>query len=150
MRLVSVYISFQAVVVAHIYASWTGRLEKHTALTKQTTHQSNYFFLGKLRIPVGICALIYGVVMIINILWPRPVDEIGGWLTLISTVAVLAVGLAVARGRDEEVSMLSASFHFDERSYLLDEAFLSKEAQNLRATLRRPLSFSRPIASQIE
>lgn len=44
-----VYISFQAVVAAHIYAAWTGRLDKHTALTKKTTHRSDYFFLGKVQ-----------------------------------------------------------------------------------------------------
>ena len=45
-----VYISFQAVVVAHLWASWTGRLDKHTLLTEQTTHHSDYFGLGKVRL----------------------------------------------------------------------------------------------------
>jgi hypothetical protein len=45
-----VYISVQAVVVAHLWASWTGRLDKHTLLTEQTTHHSDYFGLGKVRL----------------------------------------------------------------------------------------------------
>ncbi|ELR23265.1 amino acid permease superfamily protein [Acanthamoeba castellanii str. Neff] len=119
-----------------------GRLDKHTLLTEQTTHHSDYFGLGKLRLPVGIGALVYGVAMIVNLLWPRPVDELRGWVTLLVTVAVLAVGVVVVRGRNKQVTSLSASFHFDERTYLLEEAKRSPEALNMRATLHRPLSFS--------
>lgn len=68
---------------------------------------------------------------------------------MISTLVVLALGITVARGKDEEVAMLSASFYFDERSPLLSYEHLSKEAQNLRATLQHPLNFSKPLSSQI-
>jgi hypothetical protein len=63
-------------------------------------------------------------------------------VTLLVTVAVLAVGVVVVRGRNKQVTSLSASFHFDERTYLLEEAKRSPEALNMRATLHRPLSFS--------
>jgi hypothetical protein len=62
-------------------------------------------------------------------------------VTLLVTVAVLAVGVVVVRGRNKQVTSLSASFHFDERTYLLEEAKRSP-ALNMRATLHRPLSFS--------
>jgi len=41
-------------------------------------------------------ALVYGVSMIINILWPRPTDVITSWLTLISWSILLIVGIICA------------------------------------------------------
>jgi hypothetical protein len=40
-----------------------------------------YWRAAQLRLPVGIGALVYGVAMIVNLLWPRPIDELRGTLS---------------------------------------------------------------------
>lgn len=83
---VGVYLSFQAVVAARLYAAFRGWKAEAPA---------GYFTLGRWSVPVAILALVYGVAMIVNLCWPRPVGELASWLTLLAAVAIVVPGLAI-------------------------------------------------------
>jgi hypothetical protein len=66
-----------------------------------------YFNLGKWGWPVNIIALVYGVFMIINLVWPRTPDAAwyDNYLVIVSLVVVVIVGAIIyaiqkARGVD--------------------------------------------------
>ena len=80
---VGIYLSFQAVVLARLLASWRGWRPEAAG-----------FNLGRASLPVAILALFYGCTMIVNLCWPRPADAIGGWLTPIAALSIVVPGLA--------------------------------------------------------
>jgi amino acid transporter len=82
-----IYIAFQSVVFARIWATLTGQ--------DWRDEEPGYFSMGKLSLPVAIAAQVYGVSMIVNVVWPRPYDSIEGYLTLIAVAMVVMSGLAV-------------------------------------------------------
>ena len=93
---VGVYIVYQMVVVAYMYAR-----------TKGWPKEKAHFNLGKLGWPISIIALAYGVFMIINLSWPRTPGSpwYDNYLVSVSLLLILAVGLVVfyafkAAGRD--------------------------------------------------
>lgn len=93
---VGVYIVYQMVVVAYMYAR-----------TKGWPREKAHFNLGKLGWPISIIALAYGVFMIINLSWPRTPGSpwYDNYLVSVSLLLILAVGLVVfyafkAAGRD--------------------------------------------------
>ena len=45
---------------------------------------------------MAIAALVYGLGMLINLCWPRPADEVAGWLPLASAVAIVVPGALLA------------------------------------------------------
>lgn len=58
---------------------------------------SGYFSLGKLGLPVNILAVLWGVVMSINLAWPREAVYGAGWLAWSAFIfigAIIVVGLA--------------------------------------------------------
>lgn len=73
---IGIYIAFQMVVLASLRASIKG------------WKPAGKFRLGAWNIPVTVLALIWGILAILNIGWPR-VD----WVVVIWTVAVVGVGL---------------------------------------------------------
>ncbi len=83
---VGIYLSFQAVVIARIVAGFRG-FRPRTG--------PGLFSLGAWGQPVALLALLYGVAMIVNLCWPRPVDAPAAWLTLASGVAIVAPGLVL-------------------------------------------------------
>ncbi|MFI5184290.1 MAG: APC family permease [Vicinamibacteria bacterium] len=87
---VGVYLSFQAVVAARLYAACRGW---------KAEAPEGYFTLGRWSVPVSIAALVYGVAMIVNLCWPRPVDALASWLTLLAALAIVVPGLVIVRTR---------------------------------------------------
>ena len=73
---IGIYIAFQMVVLASLRASILG------------WKPAGKFTLGAWNIPVTVIALIWGILAIVNIGWPR-VD----WIVLIWTAAIIGVGL---------------------------------------------------------
>jgi len=102
------YIAYQMVVFGGLIARGRGWPKDRA-----------YFNLGKWGWPVNILALIYGVFMIINLVWPRTPDAAwyDNYLVIVSLVVVVIVGAIIyaiqkARGVD-----LSATIHeIDESS----------------------------------
>lgn len=87
---VGVYLSFQAVVAARLVAGLRGW---------KADAPSGYFTLGRWGLPVSAAALVYGVAMIVNLCWPRPVDSLASWLTLLAALAILVPGFVIVRTR---------------------------------------------------
>jgi amino acid transporter len=87
---VGVYLSFQAVVAARLYAAFRG--------WKADT-PTGYFTLGRWSVLVATLALLYGVAMIVNLCWPRPVEELASWLTLLAALAIVVPGLVIVLTR---------------------------------------------------
>jgi protein-S-isoprenylcysteine O-methyltransferase Ste14 len=52
--------------------------------------------LGVLSIPVAVVAQIYGVSMIVNLLYPRPANDVEGWMTFIVTFIIFLIGLVLS------------------------------------------------------
>lgn len=116
---VGVYIVYQMVVVAYIYARAKG-------WPKNKAH----FNLGKLGWPISIIALAYGVFMIINLSWPRTPGApwYDNYLVSFSLVLILVVGLIVfyafkAGGRD-----LSGGIHDIQPVQLVDGELVVERA----------------------
>ncbi len=81
---VGIYVSFQLVVFGYLLARRRGlRLDGH-------------FKLGAFAMPVALMAQIYGVAMIINLVWKRD----SGWFPLASALAVSISGLIVLALRE--------------------------------------------------
>jgi amino acid transporter len=96
------YIAYQMVVFGGLIARGRGWPKDRA-----------YFNLGKWGWPVNILALVYGVFMIINLVWPRTPDAAwyDNYLVVVSLVVVVIVGAIIyviqkARGVD-----LSATIH---------------------------------------
>jgi hypothetical protein len=80
---VGIYVSFQLVVFAFLrqrLRGWTG---------------DGHFRLGRAGLWVAGLAQLYGVLMTINLAWPRPADQAAGWFPIISAVLVVGSGLAL-------------------------------------------------------
>jgi amino acid transporter len=84
---VGIYLSFQSVVAARLLAGLRG------------WRPEGEFSLGRWGMPIALVALVYGVAMIVNLCWPRPVDSMAGWLTLAAALLILVPGVLLARGR---------------------------------------------------
>ena len=96
------YIAYQMVVFGGLIARGRG-----------WPKDKAYFNLGKWGWPVNILALVYGVFMIVNLVWPRTPDAAwyDNYLVIVSLVVVVIVGAIIyviqkARGVD-----LSATIH---------------------------------------
>jgi amino acid transporter len=74
---IGIYIAFQMVVLASLRASLLG------------WKPAGKFALGAWNIPVTLIALIWGILAIINIGWPRG----GDWIVLTWTAVIIGVGL---------------------------------------------------------
>ena len=77
-----IYLSFQMVVLAYLYAKLKG------------WKPVGGFTLGKWGNVSASIALCYGVLSIIDLAWPRPLDKIAGWFPLLSVVIIVLSGLA--------------------------------------------------------
>lgn len=79
-----IYLAFQMVVLAALRARLRG------------WQPSGPFTLGRAGVPVTVAALIYGVLAIVNMIWPRTPDApwYDNYLVALSGLVVLAVGLA--------------------------------------------------------
>jgi amino acid transporter len=93
---VGVYIVYQMVVVASMVARARG-----------WPHERAQFNLGRWGWPVSIVALVYGLIMIVNLSWPRTPGSpmYDDYLVPISLAVIVVIGLAVffgmkAAGRD--------------------------------------------------
>lgn len=78
-----IYIGFQMVVLAALRARLKGWVP------------SGKYRLGKWGLPVNIAALVYGVVAIVNMAWPRTPDAAwyDNWIVALSAIVVLGIGL---------------------------------------------------------
>ncbi|EKN65619.1 amino acid permease-associated protein [Neobacillus bataviensis LMG 21833] len=78
-----IYIGFQMVVLAALRARLKG------------WNPSGKYHLGKWGLPVNIGALIYGIVAMINMCWPRTPDApwYDNYIVLVSGVVVVGIGL---------------------------------------------------------
>lgn len=78
-----IYIAFQMVVLAALRARLKGWVP------------SGKYQLGAWGIPVNVAALVYGVIAMINMCWPRTPDAAwyDNWLVLLSAVVVIGLGL---------------------------------------------------------
>lgn len=85
---VGIYMSFQLVVFARIVA-----YIKSKGQDPWRTTEPGYFHLKQLSLPVAIIAQIYGVLMILNLLWPRNFHQLSSYITLIITAIVIIAGL---------------------------------------------------------
>jgi amino acid transporter len=86
---VGIYLSFQCVVFARILSRFTQNDQW------RITEGQGYFSMGSLSLPVAIIAQIYGILMIVNLVWPRPYDDISGYLILIALGAVVLLGFVL-------------------------------------------------------
>jgi hypothetical protein len=50
------------------------------------------FILGRWGTPVAIGALCYTATMIINLAWPRPMNQVSGWFPIMSTAFFVTSG----------------------------------------------------------
>jgi amino acid transporter len=77
-----IYIAFQMVVLAALRARLKGWVP------------SGKYSLGSWGLPVNIAALVYGVLAMINMAWPRTPDAAwyDNWLVALSAVIVVGVG----------------------------------------------------------
>jgi amino acid transporter len=82
-----IYLSFQAVVLARLIAGARG------------WKPDGAFQLGRSGTLIAGAALIYGVAMLANLCWPRPVDALASWLTLASVLAIVVPGALIAASR---------------------------------------------------
>lgn len=78
-----IYIGFQMVVFAALRARLRGWVP------------SGKYTLGRWGLPVNVAALVYGVVAIVNMAWPRTPDApwYDNWIVALSGVVVVGVGL---------------------------------------------------------
>ena len=78
-----IYIGFQMVVLAALRARLKGWVP------------SGKYSLGKWGLPVNIGALVYGVIAMVNMAWPRTPDAAwyDNWIVALSAVVVVGVGL---------------------------------------------------------
>ncbi|MET7339051.1 amino acid permease [Nonomuraea sp. NPDC005650] len=78
-----IYIGFQMVVVAALRARLKGWVP------------SGKYTLGRWGLPVNVAALIYGIVAIVNMAWPRTPDApwYDNWIVALSGLVVIGAGL---------------------------------------------------------
>ena len=96
------YIAYQMVVFGGLIARGRG-----------WPKDKAYFNLGKWGWPVNILALVYGVVMIINLVWPRTPDAAwyDNYLVVVSLVVVVIVGAIIYAIQKVRGVDLSATIH---------------------------------------
>ena len=82
-----IYLSVQAVVIGRLIAAARG------------WQPDGEFRLGRAGVPVAIAALVYGLLMLVNLCWPRPANEVAGWLPLASALAIVVPGALFALAR---------------------------------------------------
>jgi len=80
---IGIYIGFQMVVLAALRARLKGWVP------------SGKYQLGAWGLPVNIAALVYGVIAMINLAWPRTPDAAwyDNWIVLLSVVIVMGLGV---------------------------------------------------------
>lgn len=85
---IGIYIAFQMVVGGALFARWRGWIP------------SGGFTLGRWGVPVTVAALVYGVLAIVNMAWPRTPDApwFVNYAVLVSTVVVVVAGLLFLLG----------------------------------------------------
>lgn len=78
-----IYIGFQMVVLAALRARLKGWVP------------SGKYSLGKWGVPVNIAALVYGVIAMVNMAWPRTPDApwYDNWIVPLSAAVVIGIGL---------------------------------------------------------
>lgn len=78
-----IYIGFQMVVLAALRARLKGWVP------------SGKYTLGRWGLPVNVAALVYGVIAMVNMAWPRTPDVpwYDNWIVALSGLVVIAVGL---------------------------------------------------------
>ncbi len=78
-----IYMAFQMVVLAALRARLKGWVP------------SGKYQLGSWGVPVNIAALVYGIIAMVNMAWPRTPDVAwyDNWIVLLSAVVVVGVGL---------------------------------------------------------
>ncbi|MBX9919249.1 MAG: amino acid permease [Mycolicibacterium frederiksbergense] len=78
-----IYIAFQMVVLAALRARLKGWVP------------SGKYSLGRWGLPVNIAALVYGVIAMVNMAWPRTPDAAwyDNWIVALSAVVVIGIGL---------------------------------------------------------
>ena len=78
-----IYIGFQMVVLAALRARLKGWVP------------SGKYTLGRWGMPVNVAALVYGVIAMVNMAWPRTPDVpwYDNWIVALSGLVVIAVGL---------------------------------------------------------
>jgi amino acid transporter len=82
-----IYVSFQAVIVARLIAGARG------------WRPEGEFTLGRWGTVIASGGLLYGVLMLLNLCWPRPADQVAGWLSLVSVLIVAVPGVILALRR---------------------------------------------------
>jgi len=82
-----IYVSFQAVILARLVAGARG------------WRPEGEFSLGTWGTTIAAGALVYGVLMLVNLCWPRPADQVAGWLPLASVLVVVVPGAVIALRR---------------------------------------------------
>lgn len=91
---VGVNLSFAIIVFARIYSAFA------SPELFQSPLPDGHFHLGRLGVPIAIVAQLYGVALLLNVLWPRPQPGQPAWtgyLTLIATGAIFVLGLVLNR-----------------------------------------------------
>ncbi len=88
-----IYLAFQMVVVAALYARWRG------------WRPGGAFSLGKWGLPVNIVALVYGVTALLDMVWPRSPDQPWyvnyGMMFTVGLIGVIGLGyMALRRTHD--------------------------------------------------
>lgn len=86
---IGIYAAFQLVVFGYLY-----RLARDGRwVAKPAPGDEHFFALGRFAVPVAVFAQLYGVAMIVNLLWPRPPLH---YLSIAITAVFLAVSVAIA------------------------------------------------------
>jgi len=72
------------------------------------------FHLGRATVPLCVCALIFGICILVNLMWPR--DIVGGWTLLVSYVMVVVAGIvtSIVDERSRRASDMEDVAHSDE------------------------------------
>ncbi len=84
---VGIYVSFQMILAGYLWARAHG------------WRADGAFKLGRWAVLVAAGGLVYGVTMIVNLVWPRPSDTPVGWFPLVSSVFIVVSGLVVMATR---------------------------------------------------
>lgn len=78
---IGIYTSFMMVVFAYLSAKCSG------------WQPDGLFSLGKWGTPVAVGAFCYTATMIVNLAWPRPLNQLSGWFPILSAAFFIVSGL---------------------------------------------------------
>jgi hypothetical protein len=120
---IGIYMAFQSIVIARLYAAYFKGISTwqrdvveilkqycniersaDNLLCIEATYLTlgflcaqveGYFSLGKFSLPIAVIALLYGVSMIINLLWPTTYNDVTGYLSIIITAIILGSGTVI-------------------------------------------------------